>query len=254
MNQARRRMSQAKTQILITGVPKTRFTAKWPEDLEKQLFVTQFPQHKSKLSYYSPLAFLNRIVIILDDEESAKQIYEFLQPIVTKAGDDMKIFLTESLLVPRSRSVDDTANVTPVRKGSITEALLESGKPILSLDTNPSNTGVNANSLSIGSPSLSPQRNNAGSPTLLKFSDDSKPCYYKEPLPQSASQTILTSISDNSISPISSNVSQVTPDSSKKGKPAFLRVNTFSTGIPGAKGDGSDAPRSPSITVDHFVQ
>lgn len=254
MKQARRRMSQAKTQILITGVPKTRFAAKWPEDVEKQLFTTQFPQYKSKLSYYSPLAFLNRIVIILDDEESAKEIFDFLQPVILKEGDDMRIFLTESLLLPRSRSVDDTADVTPMRKSSITETLHDCGKPILSLDTNPTNTGINASSLSIGSPSLSPQRNNAGSPTLLKFSDDSKPCYYKEPLPQSASQTNLTTVSDNSISPISSNVSQITPDSAKKGKPAFLRVNTFSTGIPGDKGNADGTPRSPSITVDHFVQ
>ncbi|SMN20230.1 similar to Saccharomyces cerevisiae YOR220W RCN2 Protein of unknown function [Maudiozyma saulgeensis] len=248
------RMSQPKTQILITGIPKTRFTKKWPESLQSQLFEKDFPDYKAKLSYFTPLPFLSRIVIILDDETSAKNVYDYLLPIITKEGDDMKIFLTESLLLPRSRSFDDTENVSHIRrKSSVTESLLDSGKPILSLDTDPTITGVNATSLSIGSPSLSPDTANVGSPTLLKFSNDSKPYYYKEPLPQFSSQTNITSISDNSLSP-SSSMAQTTSDSTEDKKSSFLKIDTSSTSVTSQRNDGLSTPKSPSITINQFVQ
>jgi len=248
------RMNQPKTQILITGIPKIRFTKKWPESLQSQLFEKYFPDYKAKLSYFTPLPFMSRIIIILDDESSAKDIFDYLSPIITNEGDDMKIFLTESLLLPRSRSFDDTDNIHQTRrKSSIAESLLDSGKPILSLDTDPTITGVNATSLSIGSPSLSPETANVDCPTLLKFSNDSKPYYYKEPLPQFSSQTNLTSNSDNSLSPSSSAV-QTTSDNLGDKKSTFLRIDTSSTSVTNQKNDGLSTPKSPSITINQFVQ
>ncbi|KAG0662083.1 hypothetical protein C6P45_001217 [Maudiozyma exigua] len=250
-------MSQPRTQIIITGINKDLFTAKWPESLKVKIFDEAFPQYKNKVSYFTSLPFLNRLVIILDDEITAKQIYDYLQPIVSgKELTGMKLFLTESLLLPRSRSFDDTDNISPLRKGSITESLLDSGKPILSLDTNPLTTGVNATSLSVGSPSLSPETSNVDSPTLLKFSNDSKPYYYREPLPQSASQLNLTSSNDNCISPSnSSSTTQISTDSPMNDKKAhFLRVDTGSNVTNGNINDDLSTPKSPSITINQFVQ
>lgn len=252
-------MSQPRTQIIITGINKDLFTAKWPESLQTKIFDTKFPEYKNKVSYFTPLPFLNRLVIILDDETSAKQIYDYLQTIITTTDTKytgMKLFLTESLLLPRSRSFDDSDSVSPVRKSSITESLLDLGKPILSLDTNPLTTGVNASSLSIGSPSLSPEVSNVDSPTLLKFSNESKPYYYKEPLPQSSSQLNLKSNNDTCISPSdSSTMTQITTDSNINDKKTnFLRIDTVSNIINRNSNDDLSTPKSPSITVNEFIQ
>ena len=60
---------QMRTQILITDIPSGKFTSKWPTQLEKTLFKEQFPNLQSHLQYYTPLPFLNRIIIIFDNED-----------------------------------------------------------------------------------------------------------------------------------------------------------------------------------------
>lgn len=72
-------MSQPKTQILITDIPKEKFDCNWPQQLEDLIFKEQFPQVKPHLEYYTPLAFLNRVVIIFDQEPATLQVYEFLK-------------------------------------------------------------------------------------------------------------------------------------------------------------------------------
>lgn len=260
-------MSQPKTQILITDIPKDKFTGKWPEQIEKKLFSATFPQYKAKLEYFTPLAFLNRIVIILNDEQSANDIYNFLIPIISQE-EGIKVFLTESLLLPRSRSFDDTENqlsvlnkapnnnnVGQTRRGSISEMFLDSGKPILSLDTNPLRTGVDVSSLSVGSPSLSPDKCNLNTPTLLKFDAESKPYYYSEPLPKSFSQSNLTVLSNSSsISPISSTIQD--PETVFAFKPKGLKIDTSSNNDT-VESEGStqgDVPSSPLITINQIAQ
>lgn len=206
--------SETKTQILITDIPKEKFTQKWPKTIETLLFETEFPLLKPKLQYFTPLPFLQRIIIILDDPQSATEIFEFLRD-----GDyvqkPLKLFLTESLLVgsSRSRSFDSSSNnsVTFDRTTNpflelnkhISNYSPESGsqdnatKPILSLETNPLRTGISSGSLAAGSPSLSPDNGMLESPTLLKFDKDDKPHYYREPLPRVNSNSSLNSGSEN---------------------------------------------------------
>ena len=71
-------ISMARVQILLTNVDKKLFQQGWPRELESELFNTKFPQLRSRLSYFSPLPFLNRIVIIFADETSAGQVYDYL--------------------------------------------------------------------------------------------------------------------------------------------------------------------------------
>lgn len=197
---------QTKTQILITDIPKDKFTQKWPKTIETLLFETKFPELRSKLQYFTPLPFLQRIVIIFDDSTSASKTYDFLKDgkCVNKP---MKLFLTESLLIgsnPRACSFDDSMNdnFTPYDKTTNPFSHINSikssanknidkesqenlkEKPILSLETNPLKIGVATGSLSLGSPSLSPNNSLLESPTLVKFSKDDKLHYYREPLPR----------------------------------------------------------------------
>lgn len=229
-----------KTQILITDIPKKRFDEKWPSQLESLLFEEKFSELKARLQYYTPLPFLHRIVIILDDEESALKVYEFLKSIVENQ-DSMKLFLTESLLgQPRSRSFDDSFKI-----GNIFDTNKE--KPILLLDTNPSNTGIEVSSLAAGSPSLSPDKTSLESPTLLKFSEGNELHYYKEPLPKQNSSSEL-------ITPVTSNASR---DNEKTYlfRPA-LNLDTASISQ-NNNNDSKDTlasspPKSPSITINEF--
>ncbi|SCW03398.1 LAFE_0G09538g1_1 [Lachancea fermentati] len=153
--------SQQKTQILITDVPREDFVKGWSQQLEKELFEVKFPDLKSKCEYYTPLAFLSRIVIIFEDEASTLQVYEYLNQELKSRG--VKLYLTESLLArPRSKSMDD-----PVPS--------KSEKPILAIDTGSS---------VISSPTLSPERACGQSPTAMRFPEDGKVHYYQEPAPR----------------------------------------------------------------------
>lgn len=233
-----KKLKEPRTQILITDIPKNIFDSKWPDDLKKQLFELKFPELKKKLQYYTPLAFLNRIVIIFDDETTTMRIYDFLKQSFKDTGRDFKIYLAESLLMkPRSKSADDLGE-----SGSSSEELNDEKKPILSIDTNPSNTGVNSSSLSLGSPSLSPERSTLESPTLLKFDSQSKLHYYKEPLPKFTKSNSQSSISST--------------DFTKylfKPEPSPI-TNPSSSGLtPTPSSDLSMPPPSPSITLNEFT-
>lgn len=234
---------QPKTQILITDIPKNSFDSKWPTELEKQLFEVKFPNLKSKLQYYTPLAFLNRIVIIFDDEATAIEVYEYLKTFLKETGKDVKLYLAESLLAKsRSKSVDDAESGSPLNLSSSEN--VENEKPILSIDTNPSNTGVNSSSLSLGSPSLSPDRNGLESPTLLKFENQSKLHYYKEPLPRFAKSKSQTSLRSN----------DNTTYLFKPGTQSAVGSSSLTPSSSNNLMEGTDfPPSSPSITLDEFT-
>lgn len=205
----------AKTQILITDIPKDKFTTKWPSTLENELFEVKFPNFKAKLQYFTPLGFLSRIVIILDDEETTNVIYDYLKTQKDIINDSsIKLFATETLIKTRSKSSSVVDNLS--------SQFDPKSKPILSLDTNPSHTGVDSNSLLLGSPTLSPDKTCLESPTLLKFSDeDSKLHYYKEPLPKSNSTLSLNGNSQEGLDNTSDSDSP-TPQS------PYITVNEYS--------------------------
>ncbi|QLG74018.1 hypothetical protein HG535_0F05300 [Zygotorulaspora mrakii] len=255
-----------KTQILITDIPTAYFKEKWPDQLEKELFVKLFPQFSSNLLYYSPLAFLNRIVIIMDNEETTIQMYNSLKNLLASQKRTAKLYLTESLLTkPKSRSSDDLTLMSkrsPERQNTNTttdthleqpesqrlqtpsQQLSQASKPILSIDTDPSSTGISTYSLSIGSPSLSPDRTSLESPTMLKFDSQSKLHYYKEPLPK-----------------LNKRVSQSTFDSSPADTTTYLfkprntgdLASASSTDMVSSSSSRIDIPPpSPSITLNEF--
>ncbi|SCU89505.1 LAFA_0E18624g1_1 [Lachancea sp. 'fantastica'] len=159
--------SVPKTQILITDVPHHEFADGWPQKLQKQLFEQKFPELKSRCQYYTPLAFLNRVVLIFDEEQATLPVYHFLVEQL-ESKKPIKVFLTESLLTrPRSRSHDTSAT---------DEVDFQTfKKPQLSLETQ--------NTTSASS-SLSPERIGTLSPTAMKFPEDGKIHYYQEPLPK----------------------------------------------------------------------
>ncbi|CAR28548.1 hypothetical protein ZYGR_0S01810 [Zygosaccharomyces rouxii] len=163
-------ISMARVQIILTNVDKKLFKQGWPRDLESELFSTKFPQLKPQLSYFSPLPFLNRIVIIFADEASASQVYNYL---VENHPDDVKVYLSESLLSQRSNSENDTDRISRSKNGA-------GERPILSLNT--------AQEANVSSPTLSPDR--TGSPTLLRFDDNSEFHLYQEPLPKNQKQPL----------------------------------------------------------------
>ncbi|CCF59216.1 hypothetical protein KAFR_0G01820 [Kazachstania africana CBS 2517] len=239
-------MSQAKIQILITDLSKDSFASKLPSAIEKKIFAEKFPELSEKLTYFTPLPFLNRIIIILKDEESASKIFKFLEDFIPTVDPNIKLYLTESLLVnsrPRAKSDD------PFSRGN---QAVPSSKPFLSLNTNPFNTGIASESLAVGSPSLSPDRSSLESPTLLKFSDNSKPYYYKEPLPKVPNddeETGLPIDANDSFTPITSTTSTWSRlDTGDKRK--NLRLDTDTN-----KNETRDdsPPKSPSITINHFT-
>lgn len=218
MSEMDTKLKEPRTQILITDIPKKQLESKWPVELERQLFEQKFPELKRKLQYYTPLAFLNRIVLIFEDEVAAVKVYDYLKESLLGNGHSFRIYLTESLLArPRAKSVDQ------VRESS--EQIGGKDKPVLSIDTDTSKTGVNSSSLSLGSPSLSPDRNNLDSPTLLKFDNESKLHYYQEPLPG-----MHKTRSPPRFSPT-------------------LKINTTASG---SSGDLNRPPPSPSITINGF--
>ncbi|AQZ15061.1 RCN2 (YOR220W) [Zygosaccharomyces parabailii] len=150
-----------KTQVLITNVSKELFEQGWPRDLDRELFEQKFPSLKPQLCYYTPLGFLSRIVIIFKDEQSALQVFQYLQGRVT---DQQKVYLSESLLAkPPSHS----------------DGEVEQTRPQLSLNT----------SSDVASPTLSPERTD--SPTLLKFDNQSELHPYQEPLPKEHAESLV---------------------------------------------------------------
>lgn len=166
-------ISMARVQILLTNVDKKLFKQEWPRDLESELFNDKFPELKSQLKYFSPLPFLNRIVIIFCDETSASKVYDYL---LGKHPDGVKVYLSESLLPQRSNSETDAERINQSNNG-----VTDGGKPILSLNT--------SQEMSASSPTLySPDR--AGSPTLLKFDENSEAHLYQEPLPKHKKQPL----------------------------------------------------------------
>lgn len=235
--QEEKKVREPRTQILITDIPKKQFDSKWPETLEKELFEGEFAGLKQKLQYYTPLAFLNRIVIIFDDEPAAKNVYAHLKHRLQNLP--YKIYLAESLLVkPRAKSVDDLNE----SDGAGANARVD-GKPVLSINTDPSNTGIKSSSLSLGSPSLSPERNPLESPTLLKFDRQSKAHYYKEPLPRfhrASSQSSLSSSTDM--------VTYL-----YKPEPSLATVTSSSDAASSTDSELRIPPPSPSITLNEFT-
>lgn len=143
-----------RTQVLITNVSKQLFDQGWPRDLDRELFDHKFPGLRCQLSYYTPLGFLSRIVIIFKDEQSALKVFHYLKGRLTG---EQKVYLSESLLAKPASHSDGEA---------------EQVRPQLRLRT----------SSDASSPSLSPDR--AESPTLLKFDNQSKLHLYQEPLPK----------------------------------------------------------------------
>lgn len=218
-------MSQPKTQILITDIPKEKFDCNWPQQLEDLIFKEQFPQVKPHLEYYTPLAFLNRVVIIFDQEPATLQVYEFLKTKLV--GEPVKLFVTESLLgKPRSKSSDQIPTPTSPKD-----------KPVLSIDTAASVT--NNSSASLGSPSLSPDKSTLQSPTRLRFPHDSKVHYYQEPLPKHLGSA--------------DNGQHVDHTTKFLYRPRNLNINT--TNMSSTKKIGAESPpMSPSITLNEFTQ
>lgn len=224
-----------KTQVLITDVPKVKFNG-WPKELEKRIF-GKYPELRKHLQYFTPLPFMNRVIIIMDEESAAVKVYEYLrdEEPTTSKNDEIKLYMTESLLANRFRSrsmgepvSDDSEPNTPTG---------ESKLPILSLDTNPVTTGIDAGSLAMGSPSLSPdRRSSVESPTLLKFGDVDHAHLYREPLPNKEANSSSTSISSENETVLQ--------------KPQKLSILTE-----GISSDGAGSPpKSPSITVREFVE
>ncbi|SCV03193.1 LAMI_0H06216g1_1 [Lachancea mirantina] len=203
-----------KTQILITDVSKAQFTKEWPKALEEQLFKTQFPELKKHCTYYTPLAFLNRIVIIFDDEQATLKVYEYLDK--NFATDGIKLYLTESLLgKPRARSHED-----------LSHALHE-----------PANVEPAADfSSPCGSPSLSPESVDVSSPTALKFPGDEKMRLYKEPPPKSDAHH------------------HDSTSNSFAGETQLLHKPQLSLDVSSVKDSraGPSTPVSPSITLNEF--
>ncbi|QLQ81469.1 hypothetical protein HG537_0F02300 [Torulaspora globosa] len=237
-DQLEKKFREPRTQILITDIPKIRFDSKWPEDLEKELFEREFVGLKRSLQYYTPLAFLNRIVIIFDDEKAARTVYEYLKDHLRKFS--YRIYLAESLLArPRAKSMDDAGesdNAEGEYQGQ--------RKPVLSINTYPCNTGVSSSSLSLGSPSLSPERNSLDSPTLLKFDSKSKAHYYQEPLPKSDRGSSLKGFSS----------STDMPRYLYKPEPSPMTISSSSDGALASTVSSDDKipPPSPSITLNEF--
>ncbi|QHS76314.1 Rcn2p [Saccharomyces paradoxus] len=258
---------QMRTQILITDIPSGKFASKWPTQLEKTLFKEQFPNLQSRLQYYTPLPFLNRIIIIFDNEDDTLQVFKFLQQLLAKEnGGPMKLFVTESLLNnqhPRSRSTDDAISLQ-----DNSSPLLEDhrSKPLLSINTDPGVTGIDSSSLNKGGSSLSPDKSSLESPTLLKLSMDSKPFSYQEPLPKlsrSSSSTSNLSLNGSSQTSLPSQLeNKDKPTSDTKclfaSKPLRLTIDTStrSSAASGTENDvnvtASNPPKSPSITVNEF--
>ena len=347
-----------RTQILITGIPRDKFLSKWPESLRKTVFEEKFPDLAPKMQYFTPLPFLNRIVIIMTDEESTLQVYNFLKSLIEKENGRLltvdkgiKLFMMESLLPLRSASLDDVGRIvaTPTTTqflinngisinvtshddlnegGSISsdnnnntststnnsdfdtesqksddKVVLVTGsesasmgslglsidstptsrsrsnrsdklKPILSLDTNPFRTGITRDSLTLGSPSLSPDRSSIESPTLLKFSRESKPYLYKEPLPRSFTQnatsplgrtlsgrsglsdTIVTQVTNLDSSPVSSVMntrlvhSATLPTFAAKASHLTIDTKTINQETSSTSVALKNTPKSPSIVID----
>ncbi|SCV13859.1 related to Regulator of calcineurin 2 [Nakaseomyces glabratus] len=214
-----------KTQVLITDVPKNKFDSKWPDTLEKKLFKEKYPQYRKHLQYFTPLPFLDRVIIILDDEAATMEIYEYLQK-------EEPSLLSNRF---RSRSMGESSpeDSNAASNGSADGNSAIGDKPILSLDTNPVSTGINVQSLAMGSPSLSPDRRTSlESPTLLKFANDEKAHLYREPLPTKS-------------------------DSSKESSPGTTELHksqklTVSTDAVNKMASNTPPPLSPSITVDEF--
>lgn len=180
-----------KTQILITDIPRDAFTSNWPNELRSKLFSIKFPQYFKLLNYFTPLAFMNRIILILDTEYAANDIYNFLQNEKTNKNDkylnSSKLFLTESLITkPRSNSTPTLSNTTT----TTTSTNKQEETPVLSIDTNPHSTGINKNSLERGSISLSPDSSSLMSPTLLSMEGNDTKRYYMEPKPDSRKQSV----------------------------------------------------------------
>ena len=251
-----------KTQILITDIPKNKFTQKWPKTIETLLFDKKFPELKSKLQYFTPLPFLQRIVIILNDPKSALKLYDFLKDgkYVNKP---MKLFLTESLLIgstPRACSFDDSMNDNSISYDKTTNPFLHiskdksdsnknvnvesqgnlKSKPILSLETNPLKTGITLGSLSIGSPSLSPDNSSLESPTLIKFGKEEKLHYYREPLPRMNSSPSFN---------MNRNM-DITPVTSKQNDGERLDVDNKTSDSENISPSISTPQKSPSITIN----
>ena len=351
-----------RTQILITGIPRDKFQSKWPESIKKTVFEEKFPELSPKMQYFTPLPFLNRIVIIMTDEESTLQVYNFLKSLIAKENGRLltvdkgiKLFMMESLLPLRSASLDDVGRIvaTPTTTqflinngisinvtshddsnegGSISsgndnnsnssrssissinfdtesrksddKVVLVTGsesasmgslglsidstpngrsrsngsdklKPILSLDTNPFRTGITRDSLTLGSPSLSPDRSSIEAPTLLKFSRESKPYLYKEPLPRSFAQnatsplgrtlsgrsglsdtTIVTQVTNLESSPVSSVMSSrlvhsaTLPTFAAKASHLTIDTKTINQETSGSSVALKNTPKSPSIVID----
>ncbi|KAL3231471.1 Regulator of calcineurin 2 [Nakaseomyces bracarensis] len=234
-----------KTQVLITDVPKEKFDKKWPKELEHKLF-EKYPELRPRLQYFTPLPFMDRVIIIMDDEESATKVYEYLktvEPTTSQADSEIKLYMTESLLSNRfrSRSTGEVAEESD-SLGTQAHSQVDNGtdKPVLSLDTNPVRTGIDAGSLAMGSPSLSPdRRSSVESPTLLKFADGDRAHLYQEPLPNkegNSSSTSLASENDETVLKQPQNLSNLSI------------LTEGSSGV----GAGSP-PRSPSITVREFT-
>ncbi|AET41603.1 Rcn2p Ecym_8325 [Eremothecium cymbalariae DBVPG len=164
-----------KTQILITDIPRERFDERWPQEVERRLrkeFSNVEPD------YFTPLSFLDRIVIILRRERDTADVYEWLKRELVE--DPIKIYLTEPLInKPRSRSA--VAGRDRAGKDEDLEmdkgVLDKDGKPVLKIDISA------AEGLGLGSsPKLSPEKQI--SPTRLRFPDDPKVYYYMEPAPE----------------------------------------------------------------------
>ncbi|SCV05772.1 LANO_0H14840g1_1 [Lachancea nothofagi CBS 11611] len=206
-----------KTQILITDIPHQEFDNGWPQTLQKQLFDEKFPHLKKHCQYYTPLAFLHRVVIIFDQEDATLAVHSFL--VQDLASKPVKVYLTESLLSrSRSKSEDSTKNSEDIEFHTFK-------RPQLSLDTQGSQ-GISV--------ALSPERADTHSPTAMKFPNDGKVHYYQEPLPK----------------PESPEKQDTTPGSTKLLYQPHLTLNTAYTGH--SSDSISSVPVSPSITLDEF--
>lgn len=210
--------SSQKTQILITDVSPQEFSRGWPQELESLLFEREFPQFKKNCEYYTPLAFLHRIVIIFDQEAATLQVHNYLAK--TLASKPVKVYLTESLITKsRARSFDEADFNADVAGATHT-------KPKLSLDTCES---------TVNAPSLSPVRSDPHSPTAIKSLEDGKIHFYQEPLPKLDSPTY-------SGSPPGETKLLYKPRLSLDTKHINQATPTLST------------PISPSITLNEFPQ
>ncbi|CCH63039.1 hypothetical protein TBLA_0J00390 [Henningerozyma blattae CBS 6284] len=234
-----------KTQILITDIPQQAFKSDWPSTLYNLLFVDKFPLIKSDLLYYTPLAFMNRIVLIFGNEENTLKIYDFLKNFQSMKNNvnsrnlqEAKIFINEPLITrQRAKSVDDIdplsntdptiTHVNPLSNLTAkndtysvinTSNIINKDTPVLSVDTDPQSTGIDSHSLNMGSPSLSPDRMALRSPTWLKFDDnDTKLHCYKEPEPN----TTTTTTSSTNNSTILHPADDVDPSNAKRRNPSI---------------------------------